>query len=74
VVFTNASFANNNNNSSQIGFVIVLADGNNNANIVYWSSIKCKRVTRFILASELYKMAHGFDHAAVIKTTIKKIL
>jgi hypothetical protein len=69
-----ASFVNNNNNSSQIGFIIVLADGNNNANIVHWSSIKYKRGTRSILASELYRMAHGFDHAAVIKAIIKKIL
>ena len=74
VVFTDASFANNNDNTSQIGFVIVLADSDNNANIVHWSSIKCKRVTRSVLASELYAMAHGFDHGAVIKATIEKIL
>jgi hypothetical protein len=74
VVFADASFANNNDNTSQIGFVIVLADESNSANIVHWSSIKCKRVTRSVLASELYGMAHGFDHAAVIKATIEKIL
>jgi len=74
VVFTDGSFANNSDNSSQIGLVIVLADGENNANIVHWSSIKCKRVVRSVLASELYGMAHGFDHAAVIKSTIEKIL
>jgi hypothetical protein len=74
VVFTDSSFANNKDNSSQIGFVIALTDKNNDANIIHWSSIKCKRVTRSVLASELYGMAHGFDHGAVIKATIEKIL
>jgi hypothetical protein len=72
-VFTDASFANNKDLSSQIGYVIVLSDGTN-ANILHWSSIKCKRVTRSVLASELYAMAHGFDMAAAIKSTIDAIL
>ena len=74
VVFTDASFANNADNTSQIGFVIAIADNSGSANIVHWSSIKCKRVTRSVLASELYAMAHGFDHGAVLKSTIEKIL
>ena len=45
VVFTDLFFANNSNYSSQIGYVIVLADEENNANIIHWSSTKYKRVT-----------------------------
>ncbi|KAI9036662.1 uncharacterized protein KD926_001616 [Aspergillus affinis] len=81
LVFTDASFANNKDLSSQIGYVIVLADKRNasnttavNANIVHWSSIKCKRVTRSVLASELYAMAHGSDIAFAIKSTLDQIL
>src|SRR6266480_5240874 len=74
IVFTDASFANNKDLSSQIGFVIVLADRNNQANVIHWSSIKCKRITRSVLAAELYAMAHSFDKGMVIKITIKKIL
>jgi hypothetical protein len=74
IVFTDASFAGNKDLSSQIGFVIVLADTNNRANILHWSSIKCKRITRSVLAAELYAMAHSFDKGMVIKTTIEKIL
>ena len=44
------------------------------ANILHWSSIKCKRITRSVLASELYAMVHGFDAAATLKTTIEMIL
>ena len=74
LVFTDAAFANNKDLSSQIGYVIVLADASNQANTLHWSSIKCKRVTRSVLASELYGMAHGFDMGASIKATMDKIL
>ena len=74
IVFTDSSFANNQDLSSQIGFVIILMDKDNRTNIIHWSSIKCKRVTRSVLASELYGMAHGFDIGAAIKSTIERIL
>ena len=74
LVFTDSSFANNPDHSSQIGYVIVLTDKHDNANILHWSSTKCKRITRSVLASELYGMAHGFDTRASIKYTIELIL
>jgi hypothetical protein len=74
LVFTDAFFANNKDLSSQIGFVIVLTDYNQSANILHWSSIKYKQVTRSVLASELYALAHGFNIGAAIKSTIQKIL
>ncbi|POS88265.1 hypothetical protein EPUL_000613 [Erysiphe pulchra] len=74
VVYTDASHANNSNISSQIGYVIVMMDSTNTANLIHWSSIKCKRVTRSVLAAELYAMAHGFDMGIAIKTTITGML
>jgi len=71
LVFTDSSFANNKDLSSQIGYILVLADSSNKANIVHWSSVKCKRITRSVLASELYAMAHGFDIGAAIKATVE---
>ena len=73
-VFADASFAGNKDLSSQIGYVIVLADANGNANIIHWSSTKCKRVTRSVLASELYALAHAFDTASAIKATLTQLL
>jgi hypothetical protein len=73
IIFTDASFANNKDLSSQIGYVIVLADGADKANIVHWTSVKCKRVTRSILASELYALALGFDIGAALKGTFDEI-
>ena len=74
MVFTDASFANNQDLSSQIGFVIVLADKSNKANILYWSSIKCKCIIYSVLASELYAIAYRFDIEVAIKSTIEAIL
>lgn len=70
VVFTDSSFANNRELSSQIGSVVCLVDSISKANIIYWPSIKCKRVTRSVLAAELYGMAHGFDIGSAIKATL----
>jgi hypothetical protein len=72
LVFTDASFANNKDLSSQIGYIIVMADSNNQANIIYWLSIKCKRVTRSVLASELYAMTYGFDIRTAINVTAQE--
>ncbi|SLM37481.1 hypothetical protein PMAA_090260 [Lasallia pustulata] len=74
VVFTDSSFANNWDQSSKIGYVIVLADGQNNANIIHWQSVKCKRVTRSVLALELYVLSLGFDVASIIKLLLTQIL
>jgi hypothetical protein len=70
LVFIDAFFANNKDLSSQIGFVIILIDRNQSVNILHWSLIKCKQVTRSVLASELYALAHGFDIGAAIKSII----
>ncbi len=74
VIFTDASFENNHDLSSQIGFVITLVDSSNKANIIHWLSIKCKKVTKSVLASELYAMVHRFDVGALLKSTIGRIL
>ena len=73
-MYTNASHANNTDLSSQIGYVITLADNTNKANVIHWSSVKCKRVTRSVLASELYALAHGFDMSFAMKSTIDAIM
>ena len=74
IAFVDASFANNKDYSSQLGYVIVLADEANNANILHWSSTKCKRITRSVLGSETYALANGFDAAATIKSTLTQLL
>ena len=80
-VFVDESFANNRDLSSQIGFVIVLANEmsednfkfNLKGNIVHYSSTKSKSVTRSVLGSEIYGMVGGVDMAHVLSTTLKMI-
>src|SRR5438045_6778171 len=69
-----SSFANNQDHSSQIGYIITLADAHNNANIIHWQSVKCRSVTRSMLASKLYALSLGFDTASTIKSTWNQIL
>ncbi|KAF2863126.1 hypothetical protein K470DRAFT_199781, partial [Piedraia hortae CBS 480.64] len=33
-------------------------------NTLHWSSVKCKRVTSSVVASEAYRMTHGVDIGA----------
>ncbi len=73
VIFTHSFFANNRDLSSQIDYVICLVDSKH-ANIVHWSSNKCKRVTRSVLAAELYTLAHDFDLDVALKAILSAIL
>lgn len=72
-VFVDAGFAANPDSSSQLGFVITLMDNEGNANIVHYGSLKFERVTRSVLASELFAMVHGFDIACTIRLTLNKM-
>jgi hypothetical protein len=74
-------FANNKDISLQIGYVIVL--GNEVAtntsfticgNIIYWSSLKCKRITRSVLASKIYAIAYSVNIAIAIRSTLNVII
>jgi hypothetical protein len=79
--FINVLFANNRNLSSQIGYIIVLGNEKNtektfiiSGNLVRWSSVKCRRITRSVFAFEVYAIAHGVDIAIAIGSTVNKII
>ncbi len=73
MIFIDSSFVNNSDLSSQIDYVICLADAIH-ANILHWSSVKCKRMTRNVLTIELFAMIHDFDVDSVLKATLTKML
>jgi hypothetical protein len=74
VIFIDSSFVNNSDLFSQIDYVICLADSINTANILHWSSIKCKRMTRNVLTIELFAMIHDFDVDSILKSIFIKLL
>ena len=59
VLFTDASFANADKCTSQLGFVICLFDGENQANIIHCGSQRCRKVTRSVMAAELLALSYG---------------
>ncbi len=73
-MFSDASFANNKDFSSQLLFTILIVDSNGNCSNLNWSSTKCKRVTRSVLAAELYALAHGYDAGFTIAYTTGNLL
>jgi hypothetical protein len=80
MIFINAAFANTFDLHSQIDCVICLIDcvicliDDVNVNLIHWSSIKCKRVIKSVLAAELYAMINDFDVEAIIKSIIERML
>ncbi|KAI0994651.1 hypothetical protein K3495_g13530, partial [Podosphaera aphanis] len=79
-VFVDGSFANNKDLSSQIGFVIAIANEQPDedqftikGNLLHWSSTKSKRVTRSSLASEILAMVGGVDIGIAICSTLQMI-
>ena len=70
LLFTDASFASAPEFRSQMGYVLVLADKNNCANILTWGSSVCKRVTRSVMAAELFALIYGFDHSFTVRDAL----
>ncbi|KAF1980233.1 hypothetical protein BU23DRAFT_576268 [Bimuria novae-zelandiae CBS 107.79] len=62
MVFVDGSFTNNKDLSSQLGFILMLVNKSTDvdnaftiySNVIHYSLIKCKRVTRSVLASKIY--------------------
>jgi hypothetical protein len=73
MIFTSSFFVNNRDLFSQLDYVICLTNSKH-VNIVHWSSIKCKRVIRNVLATKLYAFAHDFDSKTILKATLFAIL
>jgi hypothetical protein len=62
-MYSDASYANNADGSSQLGYIIFLCDASRACQPRFWSSKKSKRVTRSVLGSETMALANGFDVA-----------
>ncbi|KAA8492024.1 Transposon Ty2-B Gag-Pol polyprotein [Porphyridium purpureum] len=72
-VFADASFANNVDLSSQLGFIICLADSQGHYNIVHWRSGKSRRVVKSTLAAETLAVIDAFDHAGAVKHMLQEL-
>nr|AHF58602.1 polyprotein [Chondrus crispus] len=73
IAFSDAALGNNRDLSSQIGYVIILRDRYGAANILEYSSKKCRRVTHSSLAGEIMGFSFAFDAAFIIKHDLEEI-
>lgn len=53
-LLTDSSFANAEGHKSQLVFVLSLVDSTGNCNILHFGSSRCSRVTRSVMASEIF--------------------
>jgi hypothetical protein len=74
VAYSDASFANSADLSSQLGFAIFLSDASRKCNGINYRSYKSRRVTRSVLGSEILAFADAFDCAHTFRKDIEKML
>jgi len=67
LVFVDSGYNTNRDRTSQLGVIIFLADEENNCHFLHWSSSKCPRVTRSMLASETYAFSLGYDYGMSLR-------
>jgi hypothetical protein len=73
-VYTDSTFANCGDKSSQLGFVILLTDFNGNCVFLDYTSWQSKRIVRFVLRAEMLAFSEGFDRAFAIRHELKSLL
>lgn len=71
--YADSSFANNADQSSQLGFIVLLCDGSGAAHVLSYASRKCKRVVRSVMAGEVYAFSEALDEAFVIRYDLERL-
>jgi hypothetical protein len=66
-VYADASLNNNNDHTSQLGYIILLTEHTSTCCILHFYSHKYRRVTRSSMAAEALAFSDAFDHAFIIK-------
>ena len=74
VAYSDASFANLAGGSSQLGYIIFLADDSGASIPLAWSSKKSKRVARSTLTAETLAAIEAVELALMMRQTIQTIL
>jgi hypothetical protein len=74
LVYTDASQANNEDLSSQVGYIIILTDHSKQASIVHYHSHKSQHITRSSMAGEMLAFENGFDNAFILRHDLENML
>jgi Reverse transcriptase (RNA-dependent DNA polymerase) len=74
VCYTDSSFANNVDGSTQLGFIVALTDRTRKCCLISYRSYKARRIVRSSTAGETLAFADGFDAAFIIRRDLESIL
>ena len=72
--YADAGFANNKDLPSQLGFIVLLKDVNDNSTIMHYGSWKCHRVTRSVLGAEFCAFSHCLDYLLTLSYDLLETL
>ena len=72
--YADASFSTNREHTSQLGYIVLLCDKNDNACVLHFTSYKSRRVARSLLGAETYAFADVYDFVYCVKTDLERIL
>ena len=72
-VYTDASFAGNDDLSLQLGFSVLLCNISDRAHTLEYSKGKSKKLVRSILGGEVYDFASCFDRAFTLRHDLETI-
>jgi hypothetical protein len=73
-VYTDSSYANCEDLSSEIGFVVMLTDVSGKCAVLDYAGKKSRRVVRSILGGEMMAFAEGFDRAFTVQHELSTML
>lgn len=73
-IYTDGSFGDNDDQTTQLGYLILLCDKYNKCNIIQFTSHKSYRVVRSVLGSETIAFADGLDNGLALSHDLNSIL
>jgi hypothetical protein len=73
-VYSDASFSNNHDLSSQLGNIVFLSDKTGACSPLHYSSHKSKRDTRSVLGGEVMAFVEAFDMGRIIRHDLTPVL
>jgi hypothetical protein len=71
--FVDSGYNTNIYHASQLSVILFIVDDSKKCHFIHWSSAKCPRNTRSMLASETYSFSLGLDHGISLRLLYKQM-
>lgn len=74
LVYSDGSFSTSNDGPSHVCYQIIVEDSNNDANIIYFASAKSRRVVRYALGAEMFRLSYACETSINMKLDLRHTL